>query len=158
MSRYAAGTEVSVSASKAEIERIVERYGASGFMSGWNAEQALIAFSIEGRQVRFILAMPDRADEAFTLFRHSSGKMLPRTETAAAEQWQQACRQRWRALALVIKAKLEAVESGISVFDDEFMANIVLPGGRTVSEEIRPRIASAYETGTLPPLLPDYSG
>lgn len=38
-----------------------------------------------------------------------------------------------------------------------FMANIVLPGGRTVSEEIRPMIASAYETGKVQALLPDYS-
>jgi len=67
------------------------------------------------------------------------------------------CRQKWRALALVIKAKLEAVESGISVFEDEFMAAIVMPNGRTVSEEIRPRIAAAYESGNMPALLPDYS-
>jgi len=58
---------------------------------------------------------------------------------------------------LVIKAKLEAVESGISVFEDEFMANIVMPDGRTVSEHVRPRIATAYESGEMPPLLPDYS-
>ena len=36
-------------------------------------------------------------------------------------------RRLWRALLLNIKAKLEAVESGISVFDEEFMAHIVLP-------------------------------
>lgn len=56
------------------------------------------------------------------------------------------------------KAKLEAVESGISVFEDEFMANIVLPGGRTVSDEVRPKIAIAYSTGGPANLLPDYSG
>lgn len=82
----------------------------------------------------------------------------PRSPELAAKEWEQACRQRWRALALVIKAKLEAVESGISVFEDEFMANIVLPGGRTVSEEVRPRIAAMYEGGPVQPLLPDYSG
>jgi hypothetical protein len=37
------------------------------------------------------------------------------------------------------------------------MANIVLPNGRTVSEEVRPRIATAYESGEMPPMLPDYS-
>jgi hypothetical protein len=152
MARYAADTSVTVSASKAEIERIVERYGASGFMSGWNAERAMIAFAMQGRQVRFSLPMPDRTDKRFT---HSSRG--PRSPETAAKEWEQACRQRWRALALVIKAKLEAVECGISVFEDEFMANIVLPDGRTVSEEVRPRIAAAYETGNMQPLLPDYS-
>lgn len=152
MSRYAADTSVSVSSSKAEIERIIERYGATGFMSGWTAEQAMIAFAMRDRQIRFILTMPPRDDKQFT--HHSKGL---RTTEAAFKAWEQACRQRWRALALVIKAKLEAVESGISVFDDEFMANIVMPDGRSVSEHVRPRITSAYETGDMPPLLPDYS-
>jgi hypothetical protein len=154
MARYASDTSVSASASKAEIERIVERYGADQFMSGWTADQAMIAFSMEGRQIRFVLTMPSRSDRAFTLT--PTGK--ERAEASVYKEWEQACRQRWRALALVIKAKLEAVESGISVFEDEFMANIVLPGGRTVSEEVRPRIAQAYQSGTMQPLLPDYSG
>lgn len=153
MSKFAADTIVSISASKAEIERIVERYGAGQFMSGWDAEKALIAFSMEGRQVRFILPMPSLTEQRFT--HHSRGA---RTPEAARKEWEQACRQRWRALCLVIKAKLEAVESGISVFEDEFMANIVLPGGMTVSQHVRPSIAAAYETGQIAPMLPDYSG
>lgn len=152
MARFAAETSVSVSASKAEIERIVERYGAEQFMSGWSAEQAVIAFTMAQRQVRFILPMPSRDEQRFT--HHSKG---PRTPEAAIKEWEQACRQRWRALALVIKAKLEAVESGISVFEDEFMANIVLPGGRTVSQEVRQSIATAYAGGAVANLLPDYS-
>lgn len=152
MSRYAASTSVSVANSKAEIERIVERYGASGFMSAWTAEKAVIAFAMAGRQVRFTLDMPDKTERRFT--QHSRGARSPE---AALKEWEQACRQRWRALALVIKAKLEAVESGIAIFEDEFMANIVLPGGRTVSEEVRPAIAQAYETGQVQGLLPDYT-
>ncbi len=153
MSKFAANTSVSVSNSKAEIERIVERYGASQFMSGWSEGHALIAFYMEARQVRFILPLPSREEKRFT--HHSRGV---RTPEAATKEWEQACRQRWRALALVIKAKLEAVESGISVFEDEFMANIVMPNGRTVSQEVRPLIATAYETREMPALLPDYSG
>lgn len=152
MSRYAKDTSVSVSSSKAEIERLIERYGASDFMSGWNAERAMIAFTMNDRQIRFMLPMPDKNERRFT---HSSrGARAPET---ALKEWEQACRQRWRALALVIKAKLEAVESDISAFDDEFLANIVLPHGRTVSEEIGGRIGIAYQSGTMPPLLPDYS-
>ena len=64
-------------------------------------------------------------------------------------------RQKWRALALVIKAKLEAVESGIAVFEDEFMAYIVLPGGEeTVGDFMRPQIAEAYRIGAAPNMLP----
>ena len=153
MPKYAATTTVSVSSSKSEIERILERYGAEQYMSGWNANQALIAFSMEGRQIRFVLPMPDKQERRFT---HSSrGARTPET---AIKEWEQACRQRWRALALFIKAKLEAVESGISIFEDEFMANIVLPGGQTVSQHARPMIAQAYANPeNMQPLLPDYS-
>jgi hypothetical protein len=57
-------------------------------------------------------------------------------------------------LALVIKAKLEAVDSGITTFEDEFLAHIVMPDGQTVASHIKPGIAAAYESGTMTPLLP----
>lgn len=62
-----------------------------------------------------------------------------------------------RALLLVIKAKLEAVASGISIFEDEFLANVVLPDGRLVGQEVREKIANAYESREMPQLLPDYT-
>lgn len=155
MTRYAADTNVSVSKSKAEIEAILERYGASQFMSGWDASQAVIGFTMpvgdDVRQVKFLLPMPDKGSRAFT--HHSKGM---RTGDAALKAWEQACCQRWRALALVIKAKLEAVSAGISIFEDEFLANIVMHDGRTVSDHVRPRLAQIYQ-GNLQPLLPDFS-
>ncbi len=48
MTRYAATTSVSVAKSKAEIEDILQRYGASGFMSGWQGNLAMIFFSSFG--------------------------------------------------------------------------------------------------------------
>lgn len=156
MTRYASSTSVPVSKSKAEIEAILERYGASQFFSGWDADRAVIGFTMpvgeECRQVRFVLPMPSRTDRAFT---HSSrGVRSPET---AQREWEQACRQRWRALALVIKAKLEAVSAGISVFEDEFLANIVMHDGKTVSEHVRPALAQIY-AGNMQPLLPNFSG
>jgi hypothetical protein len=65
-----------------------------------------------------------------------------------------ACRARWRALALVIKAKLEAVESGITTFEEEFLAHIVLPDGTTLGQWAAPRLAHVYDTGAMPPMLP----
>jgi hypothetical protein len=157
MTRYAANTEVPASRSKAEIEATVERYGAQQFLSGWSgSDRAVIGFTMNDRQVKFVLQLPDRKDKAFTEYTQR-GKLWARSEEAAHKLWEQATRQRWRALALVIKAKLEAVESGIAVFEDEFMANIVLPNGRLVGEEVRPAIASAYKSGKMPSLLPDYS-
>ncbi len=59
---------------------------------------------------------------------------------------------RW--LALVIKAKLEAVESGITMFEEEFLAHIVLPDGKTAGEHVIPAIESSYQTGKVKALLP----
>ncbi len=148
---YAEKTIVSTEKSRAEIERTLQRYGADQFMYGWDNDKAIVGFRMTGRQIKFLLTMPNKSDRKFT--HTKTGKK--RTETVAFKEWEQACRQKWRALSLVIKAKLEAVESGISIFEDEFMANIVLPNGSTVSDFMLPQISLAYESGQMPKLLPD---
>lgn len=151
MAKYAADTSVSVEKSRAEIESTLARYGADAFMYGWTGTEAVIQFVAEGRQIKFLLTLPDRKDREFT---HTPSRGTPRSAAQAEAAWEQACRQRWRALHLVIKAKLEAVEAGISVFEDEFMAQIVLPNGSTVGQFMRPQIEESYATGTMPPMLP----
>lgn len=153
-SRYAEGTSVSTEKSRAEIETILRRYGAAGFLSGYDEDRAFIAFKMATRQVKFFMALPNPAEHRFT---HTPGRGLKRPPQDAHREWEQACRQQWRALALVIKAKLEAVAAGITVFEDEFMAHIVLPDGKTVAEHVRPAIGKAYATGKMQPLLPHYS-
>lgn len=151
MSRFAASTDVTASRSRDEIERTLERYGADQFMYGWQDDAAVVGFRMQGLNIRFVLPLPAKDERRFT--HHSKGA---RTAESALREWEQATRQRWRALALLIKAKLEAVESRISVIEDEFMANIVLPGagGGTVGDWMRPQIAEAYRIGAMPPLLP----
>lgn len=151
MSKYAADTSVSSEQSRAEIERTLQKYGADQFMYGWDGDRAIVGFRMEGRHIRFVLAMPDRnADE----FWFTPTRRNKRSESQAHKEWEQATRQRWRALALVIKAKLEAVESGITEFEDEFLAHILLPDGRTVSEFMRPQVETAYQEGLMPSMLP----
>jgi len=152
MTRYAAKTKVSSEKSKNEIERTLIRYGASEFMYGTKPEWAVIAFKMVGRQIRFMLPLPNRNDPEFTEYQRGSSTW-ERTEEAASRLYEQSTRQKWRALALVIKAKLEAVETGITEFEDEFLAHIVLPNGQTMGEFAKPQIAHAYDTGDMPPLL-----
>lgn len=149
--KYASQTSVSVEKSQAEIQRILQRYDAKQYMQGWDQERAVVAFVLNDKQVRFVIPLPDKNDDEFW-YTEAAGKK--RTEAAAHKQWEQSCRQKWRALCLIIKAKLEAVESGISVFEEEFMAHIVLPDGSTVGEYMLPQIEASYETGTMPPMLP----
>lgn len=151
MPKYAQQTTVSSEKSRNEIERILMRWGASSFMYGTSPSRAIVAFEAYGRRVQFRLPMPDRdADE----FKRTPARRNVRTPEQREAAYEQAVRQRWRALALVIKAKLEAVEAGITEFEDEFLSHIMLPGGQTAGDWLRPQIASAYETGRMPPLLP----
>ena len=150
MAKYAARTEVPADRSRAEIEKILTRYGANGFMYGWAEQNAVVMFEMAARRIKFVLPLPDKSDP--DIARDYRGYI--RSDSAQQKAYDQAVRQRWRALALVIKAKLESVESGVTVFEDEFMAHIVLPNGATVGEFMQPQIANAYETGQMPPLLP----
>ena len=152
MSRaYAADTQVSADRSRTEIERILRRFGADTFLYGWDREKAVIQFQAEGKQVRFVLPMPDRNDPRFT---HTPSKNRERTDVAAQAEWEKATRSNWRALALIIKAKLVAIDSGITEFESEFLAHIVLPSGETVAGWVLPQIEKAYEVGEMPMALP----
>jgi hypothetical protein len=148
MSQYAAKTEVSSERSRQEIERTLSRWGATQFLYGWDAEVALVGFRVRNRQVQFRVPMPDRDSKEFQYTSHS----YPRRRTAAQATvaYEQAVKQRWRALSLVIKAKLEAVESGITDFDSEFLAQLVLPNGQTVGEYTVPKVAEAYALNEMP--------
>jgi hypothetical protein len=150
VSRYAAETSVSTETSRAEIERTLRRYKADAFGYMSEAQRAVIAFRLGGRHIKFVLPMPDPAAKEFTLT-PTTGKQ--RSADAAERAWEQACRQRWRALALVIKAKLEAVSAGITTVEDEFLAHTVLPDGSTVGEWARPQLAEVYRIGNMPASL-----
>lgn len=136
MSPYAARTSVPVDRTRSEIERLLERHGATGFAYGTTAGSAMLAFEMRSRRLRFLVPMP--------------APNKTRTDLAKV---QAEIRRRYRALLLVLKAKLEAVESQIVAFDSEFLAHIMIDGSTTVGDRVVPGIAQALESGQLPPLL-----
>jgi hypothetical protein len=128
VSPYADKTAVPVSRSRDEIERTLKRFGATAFMYGDDGSRAVVGFVVHNRQVRVAVPIPATAQEE---------------------------RRRWRSLNLVIKAKLEAVESGIATVEDEFLAYTVLPDGGTAGEFMRPQLDRIYrEGGGMPAMLP----
>jgi hypothetical protein len=131
---YASKTKVPVERSKTEIERTLARYGAEQFAYGATAKEAVIMFNMKGKGVRFNLSMASAAS------------------LKSQQAFEQEVRRLWRSLALVIKAKLESVESGIETFEEAFMARLVLPGGRTAGQELLPKIERAYQDGKVGPL------
>jgi hypothetical protein len=114
--RYAAKTKVPVDKTRLDIERLVKRYGARGFVSGWQGATARIEFLCADRHIRFSVTVPEQP---------------------------QAARQKWRALLLLVKAKLEAVDAKIATFEEAFVGDIVMPDGRTVWESAQEPIKLA---------------
>ena len=149
--RYAATTEVPSDRSRLEIERTLARYGADQFLYGWEVSRAIIGFRYQGKMVRLTLPFPDpNAQE----FRYTPSRKWERSPAEIKKAYEQACRARWRSLALIVKAKLEATETGITTFEEEFLAYIVLPDNSTVGDVVLPRVEHAYLTGEMPPMLP----
>jgi hypothetical protein len=126
--RYAEGTVVAVAKTQLEIERLVRKFGAEAFASGWETRSASISFTMKGRMVRFQLALP--------------------TERTREKQ-EREDRRRWRCLLLAIKAKLEVVETGIASFDEEFLAHVVVDD-LTIWE--RMKLFEAEGRPLLPPI------
>lgn len=132
---YAENTSVPIDRSKAEIGKILAKYGATSFVYGEQGPISVVAFEMQGRRIKFILPMPTMKD------------------CNNQKELDQRSRSRWRCLVLAIKAKLECVESGITTLEQEFLAHIVLPNGKTMGEVAIPQIAQSYMDKKMPPLL-----
>lgn len=134
MTLYAENTKVPVGQSRAEIEKLLERHKAKqyGTAVDYDLLAARVQFRLHDRIVRFVINLPDRK-------KLGDGVRFERAE-----------RQRWRALLLVIKAKLESVENSIETFEHAFLSQIVMPNDQTVAEIVVPQIAESYKTGKMP--------
>jgi hypothetical protein len=132
---YAARTKVSPDKSRDEIRRLVTGYGAERFATLDEPGRAVVLFEAHDRRVRFVLPLPD-----------------PSTARSKAAH-EQALRQRWRALTLAIKAKLESVQSRIETFEEAFYAHVVMPNGATVYEQTHEQLARQLAEGGYQPLM-----
>lgn len=154
MTGYASSTKTSRAATYAEIERILTRFGASKFGAGWDQDHGVVTFAyasrtVSARTITIRVPMPSRDHPQFT---HTPQTKVRRSATAAEAEYNKAVRARWRALALVIKAMLVAVDEGIVSFEDAFLGYTVLPGGSTVGQHLLPFVNRAIEEGHLPAL------
>lgn len=58
-------------------------------------------------------------------------------------------RIKYRALFYYVKSLLIAWDDGLKTFAEIFMPHIVLPGGKTVSQDLLPKYALAIESGQI---------
>lgn len=134
MAKYASGSEVSVQRTRSHLEQLLRVHGAEGFAYGWTPEHDRIEFVWQGQRVRFTLVRPARDQFSLT----PTG--LQRSDKQIQAAMEAEDRRRWRALLLVVRAKVEAVESGISIFEEEFLAFIVMANERTIGEILVPQL------------------
>lgn len=150
---YAAGTSVSVERSKAELDALLRKHGAGLRIFGDDDEggTAFVVFALRERQYRLEVPLPK--SEEFAKKPQRGGGLVARTADEQRRAHEQACRERWRAVVLLAKAKLELVAMGVSSVEREFLADLLLPNGTRVHAFVEAQIANSYETGGMPPLL-----
>lgn len=157
MTGYASKTEVPIERTRSQIEQLVVAKGAGQFMSAANFEsgRAIVGWTSGGRMVRLAVPLPSPKEDRFIHRRTRHGfswRTLPTSRQR--ELWEQACRSRWRAVLLIVKAKFEAIDAGVSTFEREFLADTVMADGQTIGEWVAPQLESMYATGRMPLLLP----
>lgn len=138
-SHYAQDTKVPIERSQGEIRTMLLKRGAVNLGFAEKAERFVLAFTMHNRQVVFAVKLPARPNDKAT--------------QASIKTYEQLCRAKWRALVLCLKAKFVTVESGVTSFEDEFLAHIALPNGNTVGTEMKEHIEYAYTQGKMPDLL-----
>lgn len=144
---YASKTAVPVSKSRAEIERMLVKFGATAFASSWDQNKACIQFAYAKSVVRFQLPLPDINDKKFT---HIT-MWRERAQSARQAIFDQEVRRRWRALGLIVKAKIESVNSGVETFETAFLAHLIATkDGETVGEVLIPHLRGGNHL-QLPP-------
>lgn len=145
---FAENTTVPVERSQAEIRKILVQYKAGGFVFGEGNNMAMIQFEMNGRRIKFTMPLP-----ILHKTKCRTGRYAGSTVVMGQKQVDQETRRLWRCLVMSVKSKLESVASGITTFEQEFMAHIVMPNGQTVGDIAIPQIEETYRTGQMPPLL-----
>lgn len=139
---YAKNTTVSVLQSKNELNRLLEKYGVT--KQGIDSENNCIFFTLHGRNVKISISIPQKNEFEYTETKRR------RTKIQAEKAYEQAVRQRWRSLILILKAKFESIESGITIMENEFLPYFIRNDGLTVGEYMQPQLNNPNIFPALP--------
>ncbi|MDQ1058502.1 hypothetical protein QFZ23_002403 [Arthrobacter globiformis] len=142
---YTRGDSFSVGASREHVERALLDFGATDVRFSQRGRLSAIAFRACGRQFRIVISLPQPDGISAVL-----GGAADVHGEVTAKVLELNARRVWHAFALSTEAKLAAVAAGVATLESEFLAHVVLPGNRTVIDELEPVIASAYQSGQHP--------
>jgi hypothetical protein len=162
--RFAEGTEVPVSRSKAEIEALLQQHGANQrqFSADDTTGRFILTFRLHDRYVKIesVVDVSDLPKVGDGYMRRDeikypqgwSGWTSTRRKEWCEKQVEQREREMYRRLLLHLKAKLDLTFDR-ETFEREFLADIMLPNGDTLHTAVRERLEQAYTSGEMPPLL-----
>ena len=136
MAKYAKTTSVPVNRSRTQIQDVLIGFGIDEFFFGTSSRGQGIGFKYEGRVYKYNVPLPER------------------TEDMSDKQYEQALRSRWRVLHMTLKMKLEEILGGGIPFEDQFLAQMCLPNGKSVSDFMRlPENIAKLEKAEMPKML-----
>ncbi len=116
MAKYAANTQVPVGRSKQQIEKLLTDWGINEFFFGTSPRGDGIGFKYKDNVYKFNVPTPKKSNY------YSNAT------------YQRELRRRWRVLYMSLKMELEKINSGLTTFEDQFLAMRCLPDGSTVSD------------------------
>lgn len=124
MAKYAERTDVPVSRSRDQIEALLEKYDADAFVFGRDMalNKTVLSFRHNKMCYRYVIEIMGDAQEE---------------------------RCRWRALYIVIKAMLIAVDSKIMNFETAFMPWILGANGKCLGETVAPQLEQFTARGQV---------
>jgi hypothetical protein len=128
--RFAEDTRVPIGQTQAEIKDRLRKAGADQIAVYEASDRSAVAFQLGASMYR--INVPT----------------TPKAEDQAQDE-----RRAWRLLGLLMKSKLEAIREGATTVEREFLADMLLYDGRTVSETIGPELQIAQREGRMPSTL-----
>lgn len=128
--RYAEGTKVTVESSRGEITGILAKHGVQrmGWMGGPEGDQLM--FELAGGSYRLDIRKPTATE----LRKRDGGSYTYPDNVDWHGKVDAEWRRRWRANVLLLKAKLEFIESGDTSLERELLPYRLVKGGQTVED------------------------
>lgn len=128
--RFAEDTKVPAGQTQSEIKDRLRKAGADQIAVFESEARTAIAFRLGWAMYRVTIPIP------------------PEPDNRAQEE-----RRAWRLMGLLIKSKLEAIREGATTVEREFLADMLLYDGQTVSERMGPELQIAHHEGRMPAQL-----
>jgi uncharacterized protein YicC (UPF0701 family) len=145
---YGATTDVPLEKSIAEVVAMLKKAGAARIGQVEEPESFTIQFFMTERMIRFRVPLPE-----LDTIPKLDGRGAHMSAESRLKRLKQAHRQKGRALMIVVKAKLESIESQVETFEEAFLANVVMADGATLYERLQEPIRIEYASGKVAPLM-----